>query len=360
MARIRSISPDLATDPKLCAVSLAASALAKESWPWHDDHGHISYEAERIRLCVWPSRQVDVAELLKELIKVGWFEVYELPGGRQFLFCTEFGTYQKVPHPSAPKFERRGAKKLSSEAPKAAVLMSPHEPSRALNVDGREGGDGRDGMSEGMEKAKANGKDPLPRARPVAPPSDPATPRSFASLPREVQDFARRFYGKATPERKQQIRATLLASLTSGGAKLNKRDSVRAGSVERLARKCSEVLQEGVHDPDKAVVVLLKKLGDATDASPTEKAVTETAQVQVQDRIALARQRAIAERFEAEHPERAAKIREQLERVHPVDGKTGSLMHAVGEEALRAALISALCAAAAEEHTEPLTAVGSE
>ena len=154
MARIRSIPPDAATDPKLCAVSLAASALAKESWPWHDDHGHISYEPERIRLCVWPSRQIDIGPLLDELIAVGWFEVYVLPGGRRFLFCTEFLTYQKVPHPSAPKFDRRSAKKWSAEAEESAALMSPHEPSGGLSVDGM--GSGEEGMSEGTEKPSAS------------------------------------------------------------------------------------------------------------------------------------------------------------------------------------------------------------
>src|SRR5687768_1908723 len=125
MARIRSIPPDVATDPKLLACSMPARLLAILAWPWHDDHGCIAHDPVRLRLNVFPNDvSTDVAPLLDELISSGWFDLYEETGGRRFLHCTEFKTYQRVVNPSAPKF---------APVKDSRRLDSPNKPSHDRN-----------------------------------------------------------------------------------------------------------------------------------------------------------------------------------------------------------------------------------
>lgn len=90
-------------------------------------------------------------------------------------------------------------------------------------------------------------------------------------LPPAAVDFGRKFYGSASPDRIRDVKRQLRATL-NGGASFRKGVRVLACSPERLEAKCREVIAAGVKDPDKAIVVLLKKLGDVSDDSPTERA----------------------------------------------------------------------------------------
>jgi hypothetical protein len=70
--------------------------------------------------------------------------------------------------------------------------------------------------------------------------------------------------------RRADVVRQMLASL-NGGASLARGEVVRAFSVGRLAEKCSDVRREGVHKADKAIVVLLKKLGDTSDLADQQR-----------------------------------------------------------------------------------------
>jgi hypothetical protein len=103
---------------------------------------------------------------------------------------------------------------------------------------------------------------------------DRAAAGAVRKLPGAAADFGRAFYASAPPSRKRDVKQQLLATL-NGGAQLRAGVKVRAGSVERLELKCREVIAEGVDDADKAIVVLLTKLADVSDDSPTERAAAE-------------------------------------------------------------------------------------
>lgn len=138
----------------------------------------------------------------------------------------------------------------------------------------RESGERRAESSEERERSKAlsratsntrsgvsTGGEPDSAA---APPADAG--KEKPPLPPDAIAFVRRFYGGAAINRAQDVVAQLQASL-NGGAKLDRNTVVRAGSVERLAAKCREVMGEQVRKPDLAIRVLLLKLADTSDDS---------------------------------------------------------------------------------------------
>jgi hypothetical protein len=99
----------------------------------------------------------------------------------------------------------------------------------------------------------------------------------------------------------------------NGGARLRRGVIVTAGSVERLEVKCREVIQEGVDDPDKAIVVLLTKLADSTDiAAQRREEVRE--EIVESDRIGDER-RAAAAAFADAHPDKRQELEARPPRI---------------------------------------------
>ena len=109
-------------------------------------------------------------------------------------------------------------------------------------------------------------------------------------LPAAVLEFCRRFYSNASSDRKRQILSQLRDTLEPAGAAFEG-GRLRAPSRMRLSKKCEEVMREGVRIPDRAIVVLFKKLADVTDDSPTERAadaLTAAAENEHQDVVRVA------------------------------------------------------------------------
>jgi hypothetical protein len=158
---------------------------------------------------------------------------------------------------------------------------------------------------------EAAAEHPADRADRPAPPADAGT--STADLPRDAVALLDRFYPADNPRRRdvaQQLRASLGA-----GAKFDKGTTVRAGSVDRLAAKCREVLDEHVRVPDSAIRLLLIKLGDTSDGSAPGVTVAKIeADEQRRDEQATAADEATAERWLNDHLTVAASIEEQLNR----------------------------------------------
>jgi hypothetical protein len=270
MARIRSIPPDVATDPKLLACSMPARLLAILAWPWHDDHGCIAYDPVRIRLNVFPNDvETSVAPLLDELLASGWFELYESPDGKRFLWCSEFKTYQRVVNPSAPKFAPiKDSRRLDSPNKPSIGLHSPNKPSQALapsivRMDGwsgaeadgvvvvkeREGAEADGGMLA-MPREPANGARPAPLADAGA--EDRELPAKALELLRQLTEAKRK-------DGERQLRATL----TPQGALLGKGEYVRAWNADHLAHCCDLTLKSRPDDADLLVRWVLLKLRDS-------------------------------------------------------------------------------------------------
>jgi hypothetical protein len=111
-------------------------------------------------------------------------------------------------------------------------------------------------------RARANGASPHEPGS--APPADALRPED---LPPAAQALVARFYprGETDPRRRRDVVTQLLATLGAGAR--YRKAPVRAHSIDRLERRCAEVLREGMKDPDKAIVVLLAKLSDTSDLS---------------------------------------------------------------------------------------------
>jgi hypothetical protein len=77
-----------------------------------------------------------------------------------------------------------------------------------------------------------------------------------------AQGFLDRFYRDATPARRAEVEAQIYASLSPAGARLRGNDHVLAKNRAHLERCIARTMAETIRIPDRAIVVLLKKLQD--------------------------------------------------------------------------------------------------
>jgi hypothetical protein len=118
--------------------------------------------------------------------------------------------------------------------------------------------------SETESESDARAKEPGSLAPGSAP---PAGRLEYSELPDDVVRFGSKYYSRAAPKRRREIARQLL-SLARGEGVRYKGNTIRAGSADRLALKCREVLEEDdVRKHDVAIAVLFTKLGDSTDTS---------------------------------------------------------------------------------------------
>jgi hypothetical protein len=122
--------------------------------------------------------------------------------------------------------------------------------------------------------------------------------------------------------RRADVSRQLVATL-NGGASIKRGQVVRAYTVARLAAKCIEVRHEGVHKADRAIVVLLKKLGDTSDGSaPGQQRADADRREAAEDIAASAEELRDAVAWLDEHPEITASIDAELDTEFPAgDGE---------------------------------------
>jgi hypothetical protein len=136
---------------------------------------------------------------------------------------------------------------------------------------------------------------------------------ALAALPADAIAFLREFYPRSRTEktRREDVARQIVATL-NGGTPLRRGQIVYAYTAERLAARCRDVIREGVTDPDKAIVVLLLKLGDTTDV--TEQAARAAAEQRQAEEYDTAAELIAAEDWLAEQPLIEASIDAELER----------------------------------------------
>jgi hypothetical protein len=117
---------------------------------------------------------------------------------------------------------------------------------------GREGAD--EGSREGREGAADHTKREAKR------PSD--HPETHPATSDSDRRLLNRFYGTSTPARIAEVEGQLADALSARGARVRKGEYVKARSRDHLDRCIEETIAQGVKDPDKAIVVVLRKLGD--------------------------------------------------------------------------------------------------
>jgi hypothetical protein len=158
-------------------------------------------------------------------------------------------------------------------------------------------------------------RDAAPRARSAGRAAPLAT--ALAELPQGAIRFLTHFYGrgKANTDRRTDVAQQIVATL-NGGARF-KRARILAMSRERLEEKCREVIEEGVNNRDKAIVVLLTKLADSNDI--TSAAVAADHHERSDEERHTAADVTHAEAWLLEHPDVAAAIDADIEQ-RAVDG----------------------------------------
>lgn len=311
MARIRTLPPEVATDPKLATVSLAAAHLAVASWPWHDDHGWIAEEPARIRMTVYPGRpDVDdqgVADALEELVRARWFERYRADD-KPALWCTEWATYQRVDRPGTARFPDHAAARDAARG-----LARAREGSSAdREGDSRMvGGDGR--MVGESGAVGGNGAHaPAPEPAPAPPPR--------VALPRHAQRLLDELYAPelATERRRADVAQQLydtLDPLRPKGARIEKGRYARARDAAHLDQVCKSVLEDPPRLMDMAIRIVLLRLTDPPKVgadNPTESAARaardeETAVQEYERRLG-----SFAARWVRDNPEEAEALEREV------------------------------------------------
>jgi hypothetical protein len=232
MARIRSVKPTFWTDEKIGLLPRDVrltflgliSAMA-------DDHGRLPGVARLVRGAVYPfDEDISTAEVERHLQKIADGKLitrYAVNGG-QYIHIRNWLRHQKVDRPSAS---------LIPEPP--TTIDDDSTSARRAFPTERSGADGMgtDGIESGAERMGARARDP-------------------------VGQFLEAFYRGATPERIEQVRQQLRDALSPDGARVRKGETVRANSQAHLDRSLTDTIRQGVRDPDKAIVVALKKLKD--------------------------------------------------------------------------------------------------
>ena len=272
MANGRFLSKSISTSEQLASVSLEADYLFTRCIPHLDVEGRLLGSARWLKSQVVPMRDEITVEKIPRLIEelaaatdhVGrpLVECYEI-GGRQFLAFPGFLAHQqglranreapsKIPAPPGGGCEEPPSPAMRVDAPSAPLPDNSGSTPGALPEDS--GLSGREVKVSQAEAVRAR-EEPTPASAqgPERAPN-PAAPLSLRD------EFVRRYYALATPQRLADVHRQLDAVLTPAGSRVSKTERAVATTVT-LEKALREMLDAGaVRVPDKAIVVLLRKL----------------------------------------------------------------------------------------------------
>ena len=128
MARRRMIDPEFFLDIEMSQVSREARLMFIGTWGLADDnYATLPDEHQWIKAQIFPYEEIDAEKVLNELVKAGKLIRFETEeDGKKWLYIKNFHKYQKVDHPSAPKYARypQGVLTESSTSPRAQVKLS--------------------------------------------------------------------------------------------------------------------------------------------------------------------------------------------------------------------------------------------
>lgn len=96
MARIRSIKPEVWTDPEVVSCSPLARLLWIGSWNHADDYGVLKDDPARLKLQVLPADDCDPRVLVDELVNRGLLLRRVTPDGTRVLVIRTFCVHQKI------------------------------------------------------------------------------------------------------------------------------------------------------------------------------------------------------------------------------------------------------------------------
>lgn len=186
----------------------------------------------------------------------------------------------------------------------------PHRSTESESESEKETEKETESEKESEREREGPSRSAAPPAVPEPAPSDSPS-LTLEDLGADVREFFTVFWPKESTSvaRRKTVSRELLATLGAGA--LLKGERVFAGSIERLAKKCREVLaMKTLRDPDKAMAVLLTKLTDAGDIAAAHVAREQSAFAADDE------DRAIDE-WIRDHPKDVARIRKELRNAVP-------------------------------------------
>lgn len=107
MARIRSIHPNTPTDPDLAAIPIPGRLLFIYSWTVADDAGNLERSPRGLKMALFPGDDTITAKKIEKLVDAliaGRFYVPYEADGKALLHVRNFARYQKIDHPTPPRF----------------------------------------------------------------------------------------------------------------------------------------------------------------------------------------------------------------------------------------------------------------
>lgn len=142
MARIRSIKPEIWTDPDFCDLSLAARLFFIGTFNFADDWGLLIDDPRRLKLQIFPADDIDPHGLVDELIEARFLERLTAPDGSEVLLVRTFTVHQKIDKRAAGRW---GNPATWGQSP--PIPTNPHHPRPCPSLEGN----GREGISNGAE-----------------------------------------------------------------------------------------------------------------------------------------------------------------------------------------------------------------
>jgi hypothetical protein len=313
MPRIRTIKPEFWSDEKMSLENATTRLVFLGLISMADDAGRLVDNVKLLDGMIFPGTDDTCSAALDRLAQLGRILRYESASNQRLIQVSGWKRHQKVDHPNkyvlpgprsgassqtAVPQEDTGEVAKSSGNPREDLALRPTTYDQLSTSN-----DLRPTTTDLVSKKRRSGKrDSLGET----------AKKLVAELPAGARAFGTRFYRSAPRSRQVEVMQQLLATL-NGGAQFKRGVKVKAGSPERLEEKCREVIAEGVKNSDKAIVVLLKKLGDVSKDSPTEKAAAEIRQEVKRDELDGARRLALADAWLADHPDVAREITESID-----------------------------------------------
>ena len=287
MARIRSIKPEFPADEKLATVSRDARLTFVLLMTQADDEGLILASPRQLLGLLYPFDDTVTPQMLRgwidELVaaaeRVRWRKT---TGGAPVLELPNWKKHQKIDKPTPSKIRPLLAPLAgdSTNPPREGSEDPATSPPLKAEVGAGSGsgvGGGEVDLSEGKGESTSRVENPAP-ANGNTPPACAGNTTAndpngdlLASVP--VRRWVDAFYpaprkgekfGKVLERtrRREDILQQLQACLTAAGTKLNKNTVVHAYDVPHLETCCAAIDPSKIRQPDKAIHVLLVKLGE--------------------------------------------------------------------------------------------------
>ena len=287
MARIRSIKPEFPADEKLATVSRDARLTFVLLMTQADDEGLILASPRQLLGLLYPFDDTVTPQMLRgwidELVaaaeRVRWRKT---TGGAPVLELPNWKKHQKIDKPTPSKIRPLLAPLAgdSTNPPREGSEAPANSPPLEAEVGAGSGsgvGSGEVDLSLGKGESTIRVENPAP-ANDNPPPACAGNTTAndpngdlLASVP--VRRFLEAFY--PTPakgdkygtvlertRRREDVVRQLHACLNPAGTKLDKQTVVRAYDLAHLETCCGAIDASKIHNPDKAIHVLLVKLGE--------------------------------------------------------------------------------------------------